>query len=108
MSDEESPYLKGMAQDAYFPPKLVRKGQQILERLDARLIESPPTDVEGLLELTHAATEEFNELAEEFYEHDSEIETAAREDIAESFGILLDRHGFGSVDIEDVIAPRDW
>jgi len=107
MSDE-SPYLKGMAQDAYFPPALVKKGQQILERLDARLAKEPPRDVQELLELTHAATEEFNELAEEFYEHDSEIETAAREDIAASFGELLDRHGFGDVDIEEVIAPRDW
>ena len=107
MSDE-SPYLKEMAQDAYFPPALVRKGQQILERLDKALGENPPDDVEALLELTHAATEEFNELAEEFLEQDSEIETAARDDIGTSFGLVLDRHGFGDVDIEDVIAPRDW
>lgn len=107
MSDE-SPYLKGMTKDAYFPPALVKKGQAILERLDQKLTEEPPRNVEELLELTHAATEEFNEFAEEFYQHDSEIETAAREDIAESFGTVLDRHGFGSVDIEDVIAPRDW
>jgi len=97
-----------MVRDAYFPPVLVKKGQRILERLDARLTEAPPQTVEELLELTHAATEEFNELAEEFYEHDSEIETAARDDIAMSFGLVLDRHGFGDVDIEDVIAPRDW
>jgi len=107
MSDE-SPYLKEMAKDEYFPPELVRKGQEILERLDAAIAENPPDDVESLMELTHAATEEFNELAEEFGEHDSEIETGAREDIAASFAIVLDKYGFGDVDIEDVIAPRDW
>ena len=60
-----------------------------------------------LYALTHAATEEFNALAEEFEENDSELETAAREAIAEDFEWIAKAYGFDA-DIEELIAPRDW
>ena len=41
-----------------------------------------PASLEELYELTHAATERFNDLQQEFDEQGSEIETAARECIA--------------------------
>ena len=36
-----------------------------------------PNDLAALYTITHASTEEFNALAEEFEDQDSEIETAA-------------------------------
>ena len=66
-----------------------------------------PRDLQALYALTHAATDEFNALAEAFYEHDSEIETAARECIAEDFGFIASTYGFDA-DIEEMIATRDW
>jgi hypothetical protein len=57
--------------------------------------------------LTHAATDEFNTLAEAFYEHDSEIETVARECIAGDFAFVASAYGFDA-DIEELIATRDW
>lgn len=53
-------------------------------------------------------TDQFNELAEEFYEEDSEIEIVARECIAEDFGVIADEYGFEDADIEELIATRDW
>ena len=61
----------------------------------------------ALYVLSDAATEEFNQLAEEFGENDSEIETAAREAIAEDFGVIAKAYGFDA-DVEELIAPRDW
>ena len=58
-----------------------------------------------LYALTHAATEEFNALAEEFEENDSELETAAREAIAEDFEWIAKAYGVDA-DIEELIAPR--
>nr|WP_206535849.1 DUF5713 family protein [Proteus sp. ZN5] len=58
--------------------------------------------------LTQETTDLFNELAEEFYEEDSEIETVARECIAEDFGVIADGYGFEDADIEELIATRDW
>jgi len=46
-------------------------------------------------------------LQEEFYENDSEIETAARECIAMDFEFIAKSYGF-EADSEELIATRDW
>jgi Family of unknown function (DUF5713) len=58
--------------------------------------------------LTHAATDDFNQLAEEFFEAESEIETAARECIAADFEFIANAYGFANADVEELIATRDW
>jgi hypothetical protein len=100
--------LADMVSDAYYPPELVAKGQLILIRLAERIEEHSPRDLDALYALTHAATEEFNRLAEEFEDADSEIETVARDAIAEDFGFLADIYGYTEADLEELIAPRDW
>ncbi len=101
------PWLAEMMDDDYFPDHLVAKGQQILIRL-AEAVEAQHPDLAGLYVLGQAAAEEFNELQEEFFEAGSEIETAAREAIAEDFGFIADSYGYTDVDIEELIATRDW
>lgn len=104
---KEHPFLEEMYEDSYFPNPLVDKGKAILVRLCEAIEAQKPASDEALLELTHAATEEFNVLAEEFLEQDSEIETGARECIAADFETIAEAYGF-NVDIEDVIATREW
>jgi len=104
---EHYPFLKHMYSDAYFPDFLVDKGKQILVQLCEQLEAQAPTDAEGVYRLTHAATEAFNALAEEFGEHDSEIETVAREAIAADIDAIVRANGF-ELDVEELIAPRDW
>ncbi|MGQ4268070.1 DUF5713 family protein [Nocardiopsis changdeensis] len=101
-------YLEGMVRDSYFPPHLVAKGQAILRALDARIAEDRPADLPALYALTHAATEEFNDLNEEFWAADSEIETVARDVIGMDIFRIARAHGFTDADIEELIAPRDW
>lgn len=96
-----------MYNDPYFPAFLVDNGKQILLRLCEEIEAKRPKNVDELYPLTHAATEEFNQLAEEFYEHDSEIETAARDCIAINFEFIADAYGY-EADTEELIAPRDW
>ncbi len=100
-------FLAEMYADSYFPDALVEKGKSILLRLCESIEAEKPSSVEALYALTHAATEEFNALAEEFYEHESEIETAARECIASDFAFIAKAYGFDA-DIEELIATRDW
>jgi hypothetical protein len=100
--------LADMVSDAYYPAALVAKGQQILLRLAERIEDHSPRDLEALYRLTHAATEEFNRLAEEFEHADSEIETVARDAISEDFGFLADVYGYSEADLEELVAPRDW
>ena len=99
-------FLQGMYDDGYFPNFLVDKGKAILVSLCEQIEKTKPLGDE-VLKLTHAATEEFNELAEEFGEHGSEIETAARDCIGTDFASILEAYGY-DIDVEEAIAPRDW
>lgn len=101
-------FLQCMYDDAYFPKHLVDKGKQILVRLAARIEREKPADEAALYVLTHAATDDFNRLAEEFFDADSEIETGARECIASDFAFIAKAYGFAKADVEELIATRDW
>ena len=39
---------------------------------------------------------------------EQELETVAREIMADEFRFVLGAYGFHQVDVEDAIAPRDW
>lgn len=101
-------FLREMYEDDYFPERLVDKGKAILLKLCAQIEKQQPRDADAVYALTHAATERFNDLAEEFTAQDSDIETAAREAIAADFAFILKVYGFGHLDIEEAIAPRDF
>ncbi|MFE2042879.1 DUF5713 family protein [Streptomyces sp. NPDC059477] len=101
-------FLKLLHRDDYYPDHLVDKGRDILVRLCERIEAERPADVEAFYVLTHAATEEFNTLQEEFWAADSEIETVARDEIAMDFWFIAETYGFEDADLEEVVAPRDW
>ena len=96
-----------MQEDDYFPPALVEKGRQILVKLCEEIESRSPQILEALYALTHAATDEFNALAEKFEENGSEIETAARENIGADFAYIAKAYGFDA-DVEELIATREW
>ena len=100
-------FLDEMYQDNYFPDHLVDKCKDVLIRMCEKIEETNPKTLDELYVITHASTEEFNDLEEEFNENDSEIETAARECIAAEFYNIASAYGF-EADIEELIAPREW
>lgn len=101
-------FLKEMDNDNYYPAHLVKKGQDLLKALCVKIEATSPKNLTELYILTQQTTDQFNALAEEFYEENSEIETIARECIAEDFGVIADEYGFEDADIEELIATRDW
>ncbi|MFZ3498397.1 DUF5713 family protein [Streptomyces sp. 5.8] len=102
------PFLEPLYRDAYYPDHVLDKGRAILLRLCARIEAEQPANLPALYVLTGAATEEFNLLEAEFEAAGSEIETVAREEIAEDFGFVASAYGFADADIEALIAPREW
>ncbi|MFL1377690.1 MULTISPECIES: DUF5713 family protein [unclassified Nocardiopsis] len=106
--NDEHVHLAEMDGDGYFPAHLVEKGRGILRALDARIAAQRPADLAALYVLTHAATEEFNALDEEFWAEGSEIETVARDAIGTAFFHIAQAHGFTDADAEELIAPREW
>jgi len=104
----EYSFLADMYDDDYFPDFLVDKCKGILVHLCEQVESSKPSDIDSLFKLTHAAVDGINKLGSEFEENDSELETGARESLAEDFGVILDAYGFGDAGLEDAIANRDW
>jgi hypothetical protein len=105
---EAHAFLECMDNEDLFPKNLVDKGRHILLQLSARIEREMPSDEADLYALTHAATRQFNDLAEEFYDADSEIETSAAECIALDFEFIAQAYGFENADLEELIATRDW
>ncbi|MER6346260.1 DUF5713 family protein [Streptomyces sp. NPDC001595] len=104
----EHALLRGMYDDGYYPDHVVDLGRQVLERLCERIEAERPDGLPALYALTHAATEEFNALEAAFHAAGSEIETVAREVIAEEFAFVAEAYGFADADVEELIATRDW
>ncbi|MBB2915383.1 hypothetical protein FHS43_006703 [Streptosporangium becharense] len=101
-------FLKGMYEDDYFPDRVVDRGKAILLRLCERIEAEQPPDLTALYALTEAATEEFNALEAEFEAAGSEIETVARDVIAEDFWFVASAYGFAQADMEELVAAREW
>ena len=74
--------LDEMYQDDYYPASLVDKVKDELQKV-IDLLENGETDLEVVQETLDEAVCGINDLQEEFDENDSEIETVARECIAE-------------------------
>lgn len=104
---KDYPFLKGMYEDSYYPKNLVDKLRNILINLCSDIETQSPKNIEGLYKLTHQATNKINILQFEFEENNSEIETVAREIIAEDFDNISKAYGFNA-DIEELIATREW
>ncbi|GAA4056298.1 DUF5713 family protein [Nonomuraea soli] len=104
----DHPFLKLMYLGDFYPHHVVDKGKAILLRLCERIEAEPPADLDALYVLTHAATDEFNDLEAEFAEAGSEIETVAREAIAEDFWFIAMSYGFADADVEELISTREW
>jgi hypothetical protein len=98
------PFLKGLYADGYYPDHAVDRGKEILLRLCERIEAERPADLTALYILTHAATDEFNDLQDD----DFDIETVAREEIAEDFWFVAQAYGFADAAVEELVATRDW
>ncbi len=105
---KEYSFLKDLYEDEYFPDQLVDKGKAILIDLCFQIEETRPKNLDDLYQLTHSATDKFNDLQEEFEENDSEIETVARDCIGTDFEFIATAYGFEDADVEELIATRDW
>ncbi|MFF5933546.1 DUF5713 family protein [Streptomyces sp. NPDC012508] len=101
-------FLKALYEDGYYPDHVVDKGRVILLRLCERIEAEQPADLAALYALTEVATEEFNALEADFDEAGSEIETVAREEIAENFWFVATAYGFADADAEELVAAREW
>lgn len=98
--------LAEMYRDDYFPTFLVDKVKNELQKV-INLLESGETDIDVIQEVLDKAVCGINDLQEVFDENDSEIETVARESIAETVAYILKWFNI-PIDTEEAIRERDW
>lgn len=98
--------LAEMYQDDYYPDFLVDKISALLRKVIA-LLENDETDLKVIQSALDEAVEGINDLQAEFDENDSEIETVARDTIAETVAYILEWFDI-NIDIEDALGARDW
>ena len=98
--------LDEMYQDDYYPAFLVDKVKDEIQKV-IDLLESSETDTEVVQEKLDEAVLAINDLQEEFYENESEIETVARDCIGVTVDYILTWFGI-PIDTEEAIRERDW
>jgi hypothetical protein len=101
-------FLADMFADNYFPPKLVDKGRAIMMDLCAKIESRAPKGLTELYDLTHRATDSFNDLQDEFVARKSKFNAAAKDSIAADFAFVAETYGYFEADAEELIAPREW
>ena len=104
--DTDYRMLAAMYRDGYFPDFLVDRIKVLLEDVIA-FLETGGRDPQKVQEKFDKMTLAINDLQEEFEENDSEIETEARESIAETVGYILQWFEI-DMDVEDAIGEREW
>ena len=96
--------LDEMYQDEYYPDFLVDKIKDELQKV-IDLLESGETDTEVIQETLDEAVCGINDLQDEFYENDSEIETVARDCIGVTVAYILEWFSI-PIDTEEAIRER--
>ena len=112
MSSDKKPddtprvWLRWMVTDSFFPKLIVKRGQRLLAALDARIAKERPPG-KAVYKLTHQTTRSFNRLALVLWATGSELETVAREAIADDVEFILKKYGY-DIDLEEALGPRTW
>ncbi|HEY4578601.1 MAG TPA: DUF5713 family protein [Savagea sp.] len=99
-------YVEDMYRDDYYPTVLVDRVKNLLEQVEA-VLKTGETDEQLIQQAFDQAVMGINDLAEAFDEQGSEIETVARESIAETVFQMIDEYNI-QTDIEELLRERDW
>lgn len=99
-------YLPDMYADSYFPTSEVDKVKVAIQKVVV-FLEQGSASTEKIQKKLDDMTLAINELQDDFADHDSELETGARESIAETVERVL-AHFNVAIDIEDALGERDW
>lgn len=98
--------LPDMYADAYFPNSEVDKVRAAIQKV-VTFLEKGGASTKKIQQKLDEMTLTINELQNDFADHDSEIETGARESIAETVERIL-AHFHVAIDIEEALGERDW
>lgn len=98
--------LYEMYDDEYFPDFLVDKIKAELDKIEA-VLAGGEKNTAIIQQYFDTMTRAINDLEAEFDANDSEIETVARDSIAEAVDYLLQKYRI-AIDLEEALREREW
>lgn len=104
--DKSYKLLEEMYADGYFPDFLVDKVRDEVQKI-IKLLETGETDEGVIQENLDGMVCAINDLQEEFYENDSELETAARESIGETIDYVLKWFAV-PINLDEALRECEW
>ena len=99
-------FLPEMYEDEYFPNEQVDKVKAAIQQV-VTYLEKGGFTTEKVQQQLDKMTSKINDLQDDFFDHDSEIETGARESIGDTVERLL-AHFNVDIDGEEALRGRDW
>lgn len=104
--DENYILVKDMVEDTYYPNFLVEKLQEEIRKVIS-ILETGENKIDVVQKVLDEMTLSINDLQEEFWDNDSEIETIARDSIAVTIEYVLNWFNI-DIDLETALQERDW
>ena len=99
--------LLPMFDDDYYPDILVAEVKQLIEKFSKKVSKSDlnSTDIYHIADETVA---EMNRLKPQFEDLDSSLDDTAADYIAEAMMMVIQEQGYFEVEMEQLIANREW
>lgn len=99
--------LLPMFDDDYYPDILVAEVKQLIEQFAKKVAKAGLSESE-IYVLAHQTVAEINTMKPQFEDLDSSLDDAAADYVAEALMMVLQDQGYTDIDLEELVAHREW
>lgn len=99
--------LLPMFDDEYYPDILVAEVKQLILRFGKQIASGALTEDE-VYHVAHNVIDQINEMKPQFDDLESSLDDTAADYIAEAMMMLAQEYGYLDLEIENLIANREW
>lgn len=99
--------LLPMFDDEYYPDILVAEVKQHIERFAKKVTKSGLSEYE-IYQFANATVAEINEMKPQFEDLNSSLDDTAADYIAEAMMMVVQEQGYFEVEMEELVATREW
>lgn len=99
--------LLPMFDDDYYPDILVAEVKQCIEQFAKKLAKPELSDAE-IYHFAHEAVIAINAMKPQFEDLDSSLDDTAADYIAEAMMMAVQSEGYMAIEMEELIANREW
>ncbi|WP_336933395.1 DUF5713 family protein [Acinetobacter bereziniae] len=99
--------LLPMFDDEYYPDILVAEIKQLIEQFAKKVAKTSFSDAE-IYSLANLTVTEINEMKPQFEDLDSSLDDTAADYIAEALMMVIQDQGYLDLEMEELVAKREW